>query len=59
MKQLVADINLDKHILHYVLVKRNSDACVTKQVRRLRPGVLCRKRKARLLAARRQAIVGV
>ena len=42
LKQLVADLSLDKHILQDVLAK-SSDAWTTARTRRVRPGVPCRE----------------
>jgi putative transposase len=57
LKQLVADLSLDKHILQDVLSK-SSDAWTTTLARRVRPGVSCRERTAQLLGAGRRAVVG-
>jgi putative transposase len=39
LKQLVADLSLDKHILQDVLAKKGSDAWAAARDRRARPGV--------------------
>lgn len=53
LKQLVADLSLDKHILQDVLAKKSSDAWAAARDRRARPGVPRRQRAAQLRCARR------
>jgi putative transposase len=57
LKQLVADLSLDKHILQDVLAK-SSDAWTTARARRVRPGIPCCQRTAQLLRARRRTFIG-
>ena len=57
LKQLVADLRLDKHILQDVLAK-SFDAWATTRARRVHPGVPCCKRTAQLLGAGRRTVVG-
>ena len=57
LKQLIANLSLDKHILQDVLEK-SSDAWTTARARRARPGVPCSERTAQLLDAGRRAVFG-
>lgn len=57
LKQLVADLSLDKHILQDVLQK-SSDAWAAARDRRARPGVPRRQRAAQLSGARRRSLIG-
>lgn len=56
LKQLVADLSLDKHILQDVLAK-NSGAWAAARDRRARPGVSWCERAAQLPAARCRSLV--
>ncbi|VVT32296.1 hypothetical protein SPHINGO391_70005 [Sphingomonas aurantiaca] len=57
LKQLVADLSLNKHILQDVLAK-SSGTWTTTRARRVRPGVPCCNRATQLLGAGRPAVVG-
>ena len=57
LKQRVADLSLDKHMLQDVLAK-SSDAWTTTRTRRIHPGVPCCKRTAQLLGAGCRAVIG-
>jgi putative transposase len=58
LKQLVADLSLDKHILRGTFCQKSSDAWAAARDRRARPGVPRRQRAAQLPCARPRPLVG-